>query len=110
MPKITVKVPHEGDPKETFGKIRGALEKTVKDFQGVDLQLSEGETSADFKFRSLAFTITGRAEASPSEVVVEVDLPFAALMFKELALKALTKNVTRAIQPPPQSQPPPGSA
>ena len=40
MPKVTVKVPHQGDPKETFGKIRGALEKTVKDFQGVDLQLS----------------------------------------------------------------------
>ncbi len=100
MPKVTVKVPHQGDPKETFGKIRGALEKTVKDFQGVDLQLSEGETSADFKVRSMAFTISGRAEALPSEVVVEVDLPFAALMFKEMAEKAITKNVTRAIAPP----------
>jgi hypothetical protein len=104
MPKVTVKVPHEGDPKEKFGKIRGALEKTVKDFQGVDLQLTEGETSANFKFRSMAFTITGRAEATPTEVIVEVDLPFAALMFKELALKAITKNVTRSLNPPPQPE------
>jgi hypothetical protein len=100
MPKITVKVPHEGDPKETFGKIRGALEKTVTDFQGADLQLSEGETTANFKFRSMAFTITGRAEATPKEVLVEVDLPFAALMFKDLAERAITKNVTRALAPP----------
>lgn len=101
MPKVTVKVPHEGDPKETFVKIRGALEKTVKDFQGVDLQLTEGETNADFKFRSLAFTITGRAAASATEVMVEVDLPFAAMMFKEKAEKAIRKNVSRALQPPP---------
>jgi Putative polyhydroxyalkanoic acid system protein (PHA_gran_rgn) len=100
MPKITVKVPHQGDPKETFAKIRGALEKTVKDFQGVDLQLTAGETSADFKFRSMTFTITGRAEATPSEVIVEIDLPFAALMFKEMAQKAITKNITRALSPP----------
>src|SRR5262245_33687477 len=101
MPKITVKVPHEGDPQETFGKIRGALEKTVKDFQGVDLELSPGYTRANFKFRSMAFTITGRAEATPKEVLVEVDLPFAALMFKDLAEKAISKNVTRALGPPP---------
>ncbi len=108
MPKVTVKVPHEGDPKQTFDKIRGALEKTVKDFQGVDLQLSAGETNADFTFKSLAFTISGRAEATPSEVVVEIDLPFAALMFKETAIKAITKNVTRALSPPgnPPNKPP----
>ncbi|HUE70187.1 MAG TPA: polyhydroxyalkanoic acid system family protein [Pirellulaceae bacterium] len=105
MPKVTVKVPHQGEPKETFGKIRGALEKTVKDFQGVDLQLTDGETSADFKFRSMAFTITGRAEATPSEVVVEIDLPFAALMFKEMAEKAITKNVTRSLAPPASDKP-----
>jgi hypothetical protein len=100
MPKITVRVPHQGDPKETMTKIRGALDKTVKDFQGVDLELTGGDTSADFKFRSMAFTITGRAEALPSEVVVEVDLPFAAIMFKEMAEKAIAKNVTRALNPP----------
>src|SRR5688500_16573069 len=59
MPKITVRVPHQGDPKDTMTRIRGALDKTVKDFQGVDLELTPGDTSADFKFRSMAFTITG---------------------------------------------------
>jgi hypothetical protein len=38
MPKITVRVPHN-DPKGAIAKIRPALEKTVSDFQGHDLEL-----------------------------------------------------------------------
>ena len=52
----------------------------------------------EFKFKSMAFTIGGRALAEPTGVLVEVDLPFAALMFKDKAEKAITKNITRALQ------------
>jgi len=97
MPKVTVRVPHELDPPAAFAKIRPALEKTVTDFQGHDLAIEAGETSSQFTFRSMAFTIKGRAEATPSEVVVEVELPFAAMMFKDKAERAITKNVTRAL-------------
>jgi hypothetical protein len=48
----------------------------------------------------MAFTITGRVLADTSDVVVEVDLPFAAIMFKEKAEKAIAKNITRALQGP----------
>ncbi|HMC10236.1 MAG TPA: hypothetical protein VKH44_03060 [Pirellulaceae bacterium] len=99
MPKITVRVP-DNDPKGAIPKIRPALEKTVSDFQGHDLELSGDENAIEFKFKSLAFTIGGRALAAPGEVVVEVDLPFAALMFKDKAEKAITKNITRALQSP----------
>jgi len=99
MPKITVRVPHN-DPKGAIAKIRPALEKTVSDFQGHDLELSGNDSALEFKFKSLAFTIGGRALAAPGEVVVEVDLPFAALMFKDKAEKAITKNITRALQSP----------
>ena len=99
MPKITVRVP-DNDPKGAIAKIRPALEKTVSDFQGHDLELSGNDSALEFKFKSLAFTIGGRALAAPGEVVVEVDLPFAALMFKDKAEKAITKNITRALQSP----------
>ena len=97
MPKITVKVPHN-DPVGALAKVRPALEKTVADFQGHDLELSGNESALEFKFKSMAFTITGRALAGPGEVVVEVDLPFAAMMFKDKAERAITKNITRALQ------------
>jgi hypothetical protein len=99
MPKITVRVP-SNDPKADIAKVRPALEKTVNDFQGHDLELTGDEANLQFKFKSMAFTITGRVLAEPSDVVVEVDLPFAAMMFKEKAEKAIAKNITRALTPP----------
>ena len=97
MPKITVRVP-TNDPKAALAKIRPALEKTVNDFQGHDLELTGDENRLDFKFKSMAFTITGRTIAEASDLVVEVDLPFAAMMFKDKAEKAITKNITRALE------------
>jgi hypothetical protein len=98
MPKITVRVPHELDPATALAKVRPALEKTVTDFQGHDLAIEESGNASQFTFKSMAFTIKGRTEATPSEVVVEVELPFAAMMFKDKAERAITKNVTRALQ------------
>jgi len=97
MPKITVRVPHN-DPAGAIAKIRPALEKTVSDFQGHNLELTDLSGGLEFKFKSMAFTIGGRALAEPTDVLIEVDLPFAALMFKEKAEKAITKNITRALQ------------
>src|SRR3954469_18843630 len=99
MPKITVRIP-SNDPKGDLAKVRPALEKTVNDFQGHDLELTGDESTLQFKFTSLAFTIGGRLIAEPSDVVVEVDLPFAALMFKDKVEKAIAKNITRALAPP----------
>jgi Putative polyhydroxyalkanoic acid system protein (PHA_gran_rgn) len=99
MPKITVRVPNS-DPKGALAKIRPALEKTVTDFQGHDLELTDSDSGMAFKFKSMAFTITGRVLTEPTDVVVEVDLPFAAMMFKDKAEKAITKNITRALAPP----------
>jgi hypothetical protein len=99
MPKITVRIPNN-DSKGALAHIRPALEKTVNDFQGHDLELTGDENNLEFKFKSLAFTITGRVIAEPSDVVVEVDLPFAALMFKDKVEKAIAKNITRVLQGP----------
>jgi hypothetical protein len=98
MPKITVRVPHALEPAAAFAKIEPALAKTVTDFQGHDLTQTKTDTSATFSFKSMAFTIKGQAQANPGEVVVEIDLPFAALMFKDKAERAVTKNLTRALE------------
>jgi hypothetical protein len=107
MPKITVKLPHSLGATEAFGKLRPALEKTAKDFQGRDLQIESTETKATFSFKSMAFTIKGIAEASDTEVVVNVDLPFAAMMFKDQAERAIAKNIKRGLQPPSPDAPSP---
>jgi putative polyhydroxyalkanoic acid system protein len=99
MPKITVRVP-TSDPKTALAKVRPALEKTVSDFQGHDLELTGDDSNLSFKFKSMAFTISGRVIAEPTDVLVEVDLPFAALMFKDKAERAIQKNISRALEGP----------
>jgi protoporphyrinogen oxidase len=98
MPKINVRVPHGLNPQEAFAKIKPALEKTANDFQGQDLEMTTTDTSVQFSFKSLGFTIKGAAEAKPDEVVVNVDLPMAAMLFKDKAEKAIAKNITRALE------------
>ena len=101
MPTITVRVPHSLTPAEALLKAQPALQKTMTDFQGHDLQMQADETTASFSFKSMAFTIKGRVEAGATEVAVTVELPFAAIMFKDQAERALAKNVKRALEPPP---------
>ena len=102
MPKVTVSVPHNtGDPKAIIAKSKPVIEKTVKDFEGHNLETEWAETSADFTFKSLGFHIKGRLFADDQNVTVEVDLPFAALIFKDRVQKAVTKNLTRALEASP---------
>jgi hypothetical protein len=84
-------------PAAAFARVKTALAKTVVDFQGRDLVTEGNDTSTAFSFTSLAFTIKGKAEATDEAAIVEVDLPFAAMMFKDKAERAITKNVTRAL-------------
>lgn len=98
MPKINVKMPHELDPKEVIAKAGPAMEKMVNDFQGSGLQMTRSETRIDFNFKSMAFLIKGSAEALPGELVVEVELPLAAMLFKDMAEAAIRKNVSRALE------------
>ena len=110
MPKITVRIPHALSAEEAFAKVGPALEKTAKDFQGYDLKIDSQETTAAFSFKSMAFTIKGTMEATAAEVVVNVELPFAAMMFKDQAERAVAKNVKRALEPhpaTPDASPPP---
>jgi hypothetical protein len=101
MPKIAVRVPHAFDPPEALARLLPALEKSARDFQGRDLEVNQEGNAAQFTFKSMAFTISGRAESLPGEAVVEVDLPFAAMMFKDQAEKAIAKNMTRALSQQP---------
>jgi hypothetical protein len=99
MPKVIVKLPHQGDPPAMLEKARPAIEKTVTDFQGYDLQVeAAANDQVNFAFKSMAFSIKGNARATASEVIVEVDLPFAAMMFKDQAERAIAKNLKRALE------------
>ena len=97
MPTVRVSVPHNQAPDEVVQRSQPYIEKLVNDFEGKDLDLQWTGNNADFSFKSLAFTIKGRVEVDEEKIAVDVDLPFAAIMFKDKVQKALTKNLTRAV-------------
>lgn len=98
MPRISVSVPHQEEVSVAAEKSRPALEKTVQDFEGRDLDIQWQDAHAEFTFKSMAFTIKGSVAVDKNQVTVNVDLPFAAMMFKDKAEKAIHKNLTRAMQ------------
>ena len=97
MPKVTVTVEHDQPIEAVVKKVTPAIEKTVNDFQGHDLSLEWQTDHADFKFKSLGFTIKGDITVETSSVTVNLELPFAAIIYKDKAKKGITKSVTEAL-------------
>lgn len=103
MPKLHVVVPHSVPLDQVIIKARHAIEKSVGDFQGNDLKVTEvNDTTTDFSFRSLGFSIKGRIEAKPAEIVADIDLPLAAIAFKDMAENAVRSNIYKALKAEPE--------
>ncbi len=100
MPKVTVVVPHSRDPKKVIARAKPAMEKMVHDFQGTNLVINTTDTTLDFSFKSFGFSIKGEAEARPSELEINVDLPFAAIMFKDMAEQTIRSSVLKELEKP----------
>ncbi len=98
MPKVSVSIPHQLTADEAMAKAKPAMDKMANDFQGSDVQTTVDGNRADFSFKSLGFTIKGALVASDNDLNVDVDLPFAAMMFKDKAEAAIRKNLTRALE------------
>ena len=94
MPKVSVAVPHHGDPDEIAAKVCDVLEKTVKEFQGQDFEADWSGRSATMKFTSLGFPITAAINVDETQVAIDIDLPMAAVMFKGRVEEILKKNLT----------------
>lgn len=97
MPRVSVAVPHELEPDEVVERAGPYIEKIVEDFQGDDLEIEWEGRSANFSFTSLTFNIKGEVAVSDEDIAINVDLPFAALIFKDKVERAIGKNLKRAI-------------
>ena len=89
MPKVSVAVPHELDPDEVVERAGPYVEKIVDDFQGQDLEIEWEGRAANFSFKSLTFKIKGDVAVTENDIGVTVDLPFAAMIFKDKVEKAI---------------------
>ena len=98
MPIVSVSVPHNQNPDDVVKSAQPHIEKLVDGFEGRDLEMEWNGHNAEFVFTSLAFKIKGTVAVDNEKIAVDVDLPFAAIMFKDKVQKALTKHLTRAVE------------
>ena len=99
MPKLTVAVPHSLSQEEVTSRLKGFLERVRGRYedQVSDLQEQWGENSGTFSFKTYGFNVKGNVDVEPSQVKVEGDLPFAAMMFKGKVEQAIRENLTRLL-------------
>lgn len=99
MPKLSLSVPHTLSQQEATARLKGFLERIRSRYadQVSDLQENWGENSGTFGFKTYGFNIKGSLAVEPSEVRVEGDLPFAAMMFKGKVEQTLRENLERLL-------------
>jgi hypothetical protein len=84
MPKIHMAVPHALGSEEAKKRVANLVAQTRQDFGGKVSDINEAWNGFvnTFSFRAMGFSVAGKLEAQPVQVLVDIDLPFAALPFK----------------------------
>jgi len=103
MPKFNFAVPHTKTRDEAKTALREYLEKSREFYakQLNDMKEDWSNWDADhrynFGFTSFGFTINGAMTVEESQVRVDGDIPFAAMMFKGKIEESFRKMVDRAM-------------
>ena len=84
MPAIKISIPHKLGTEEAQQRIAGLVTETKEQFGHTvsDAKESWADNRGTFSFRAMGFSIAGNVLVEPSAVHVEINLPFAALLFK----------------------------
>ncbi len=84
MPKLNLEVPHQltaAEAKDRLQSFSESLQENFKD-QVSDLEQSWEDNELVFAFKSFGIKIQGRIGVLADKLVVDGELPFAAMMFK----------------------------
>ncbi len=99
MPRFSVQVDHQLGQSEAVNRLQALLEKIRTRYQDQvsGVEESWSDNILDFKFSSYGFKIKGVLSANPSDVKIEGDLPFAAMMFKGRIEKTVRDELVRLL-------------
>ncbi len=99
MPKMSISVPHELGQEGAAERLKGFLGRIRErhESQVRDLQEEWLDNVLKFSFKTYGFAIKGAAEIEASEVKLDCDLPFAAMMFKGKIEQEMKEALARAL-------------
>lgn len=84
MPSIKITVPHIHGQQHASERLLGFMTQMKQQYkdQVSDLQETWEENRLNYSFRTFGMTVRGAVEVQESQVALNADLPFAAMMFK----------------------------
>ena len=84
MPSIKLSFPHKLGADEAKKRITKLIAETKEQFGNnvSDVKESWADHRGTFSFRAMGFSVGGNLQVEPTTVDMEIDLPFAALLFK----------------------------
>jgi hypothetical protein len=84
MPKISLSVPHQLSQEEAKSRITALMADSRNRFAGQISDVAEswnGYVDA-FTFRGMGFSVSGKLDVQPAQVLIELNLPLAAYPLK----------------------------
>src|SRR5580658_5340364 len=84
MPKIHLSVPHALAQEEAKLRLVNLIAESRAQFGAHVSDVSEAWNGCvdSFSFRALGFSVSGKLDVQASQLLIDIDLPFAALPFK----------------------------
>jgi predicted NBD/HSP70 family sugar kinase len=94
MPKIQLSVPHQLGQEEAKSRVSKLIADTRSRFGDRVTDVEEAWTGNidAFRFRAMGFAVDGRLDVQPAEVRIDINLPWAALPFKERVESEVLKH------------------
>ena len=99
MPSMTLAVPHQLGQEGATDRLKHFLEKVKRHYSGQVSDLSENWTDnlLQFGFTTYGFRIDGKLTVEPAQIVIDGQLPFAAMMFKGKIEQSIRSELTKLL-------------
>ena len=97
MPKINLEIPHKLSAEDARKRLEKFTESLPQD-QIKDLEQSWNENTLTFGFKTFGIKIGGDLTAAEEKLLVNLELPFSAMMFKGKIESEIKKQLERLTQ------------
>jgi hypothetical protein len=100
MPKITVNVPHELGQQAAAERLQSFVTRLKEKHQDQVSNLEEewSGNALKFRFKTFGFQFQGTGNVSDTDATLDVDIPFAAMMFKGKIESEMRDTLTRVLR------------
>ncbi len=94
MPAIKISVPHQLGADEARQRIARLISDSKEKFgaQISDVRETWTDNRSDFGFKAMGFDVAGDLRVQPASVDINLNVPFAAMFFRDKIEKEITKH------------------